>query len=1735
MAGEPIQSPPQRKYSNSENHKKTTEAHAEYHETYRKILHHAEILGSRRELRTAIKAGRAAAIFNDTNEMLKDLGAITPRPKSPSIVSPSAVAFITGTGEETKSFDGSPLHQLWRSNTDDQDDEVDAIGYNPESPRAIFLAGCVQQRIPPRSIAMLRKRFSPKLNLSHMSIGNKIAFLLADALVKMPYLQVLNLADNNLDDNGLEAIIRAAAIHGTLEELDVSHNVIDEKAANALADYIGHPNCRLKTLRMSSAGIDDRECARFVEVLMKNRNLVELDLSKNLLGKDENLNVVKPDFVTGGESIAELLRDSACPLSTLVLHWNMIRLEGAEVLCDSIRENRFLTHLDLSYNALGSSATCILGEALMENNKLRHLNLSNNSIDAIAAMTVSISLRENWSLREVILDGNPIGEQGVRALMKVVAQEGHRVTLRTLNCDMVCKSFTKLRLDRPVGDYFLNLSRASERAIAYELFNIVANDMNYELSICDLHVVDQPGKSLSTSAFTLGPTAREGGPVESLTFPVQDLGEPTYSYSVFRFDEVKPREYLSVDELEEEKFLEVLIPVGILTTKAIVWAVKKYEIPHTHNFLVTSLPELLNDILAHRKLSEDSPYKVVKDRSRRRSLNLEMGITETTPNDLNKIDSVNIPKFHADDEFQDLDQAILSMESMLASLVDDCQKLLDPRSSGIIDVDAFIEYISQRSKVAKVRLHQLRHTCRCAVKERTKVSSPKSQKANQRGEANRPGTSGNSRPSTGTPAITTILRYFPPHSGWMHMKLIESFDITNFHNRPIGGIENTVDADEVNDPTSERPGGYTLSKAKCARFVEEMRKATKSQPLSLLMFALENTWLRLEEAKTIYAFGRNRMDDPTLLLSVIVTRMVNCFEARKMVQFAVGDDILKLRRLKQRLGSAYYPLLGVYTGFYSLDLSNSIDRKCLKSLIEKSVKDHEHRRKVGLWDTSQHGQWSSFRNEYFRAPRSVVSKHGGRVPPASSGLGRTHSLDVDDNDSLVDEGGEYNGGDDDASLVTFSANSMVASVVAGFQSNLSAAPRGPSVIITPKTFVPIPEKGRIEFDFVNLHRPEDLVHRRAIHETIIIDALLLGHMIDEDEVEWAFGRLHQHSIAIRRSLLPLGNPSFQPSLGRAYTIANQLTKMYSSLPTRQKMRREAFQRESTRAEPKAAGLSPTANRRQRESVFRPDPQYVVNKLQSAAAAKKMPKLVDEFVESAHEQEMTTTEVLEHAAEHLGTTSILKNKRLEPQNSRNIRFRSFLHQGNRAAIKISQWGHRMQQVLIDGVGSDAFKASAILEYFEAELGSYWLECRYLAVILEVFGASGMGSRSGMGSYRVELVIVLFDRIIDMHNFDLILAELNSEEHAALWARIGILNIFNPAKCEGGWALNLSRWEERQMVKMLIHLSLAEPGQNWLNQVFALYRDNQPVPAWQLNRVWFSEEGLPRKGTISFEMFAGQGLRLQNCKVDNSLRHMLSNLCFPAQRDFTSELYGMAHHPVVREDANTGTDPTCSIDGNDVAGFSWQMRQERMAEQRIYNALHEHHGIFLHMLNMHEHQYHSIPKDILYRGATHSNTLNNLNKAAVLHSSNNNPKSELEIEEGDEEGGHSPHSPSGMKQQRSVSFFGAVREPSVRNISNSDRPAFNAHSPTAASLVHSKSPTHSMKDEHSSPLPHLSRSDSLLHESNYEHSHDRDISNRYPPATRFSVDDIHDHLRATTDVNWTYTNCNRKPADWTEALH
>jgi len=58
---------------------------------------------------------------------------------------------------------------------------------------------------------------------------------------------------------------------------------------------------------MEHADVDDFECGDMMEAMIHNTSLLTLDLRDNLIGDKEQLNVVMPELLTGGEAVAEMM------------------------------------------------------------------------------------------------------------------------------------------------------------------------------------------------------------------------------------------------------------------------------------------------------------------------------------------------------------------------------------------------------------------------------------------------------------------------------------------------------------------------------------------------------------------------------------------------------------------------------------------------------------------------------------------------------------------------------------------------------------------------------------------------------------------------------------------------------------------------------------------------------------------------------------------------------------------------------------------------------------------------------------------------------------------------------------------------------------------------------------------------------------------------------------------------------------------------------------------------------------------------------------------------------------------------------------------------------------------------------------------------------------------------------------------------------------------------------------
>ena len=118
-----------------------------------------------------------------------------------------------------------------------------------------------------------------------------------------------------------------------------------------------------------------------------------------------------------------------------------------------------------------------------------------------------------------------------------------------------------------------------------------------------------------------------------------------------------------------------------------------------------------------------------------------------------------------------------------------------------------------------------------------------------------------------------------------------------------------------------------------------------------------------------------------------------------------------------------------------------------------------------------------------------------------------------------------------------------------------------------------------------------------------------------------------------------------------------------------------------------------------------------------------------------------------------------------------------------------------------------KVGKVYEILEDALSTAYVTCRQLALLFECMPQGELWryphSRDTFykyGSYRVELLITLMCRIVDLYNFEVVLNVLSPQEVGCIYARVGYFNgVCNPMKPEGYYMFNISRHVEDRQVR------------------------------------------------------------------------------------------------------------------------------------------------------------------------------------------------------------------------------------------------------------------------------------------------------------------------------------------------
>jgi hypothetical protein len=90
------------------------------------------------------------------------------------------------------------------------------------------------------------------------------------------------------------------------------------------------------------------------------------------------------------------------------------------------------------------------------------------------------------------------------------------------------------------------------------------------------------------------------------------------------------------------------------------------------------------------------------------------------------------------------------------------------------------------------------------------------------------------------------------------------------------------------------------------------------------------------------------------------------------------------------------------------------------------------------------------------------------------------------------------------------------------------------------------------------------------------------------------------------------------------------------------------------------------------------------------------------------------------------------------------------------IEGDEFMDRFREQLRSTTTQSGAKAHRIVDLLEDLFARSWIFCRHLVLILECFAANYgyMKQTKNHGTYRVDVVVALFGRIIDLHNFEFV---------------------------------------------------------------------------------------------------------------------------------------------------------------------------------------------------------------------------------------------------------------------------------------------------------------------------------------------------------------------------------------------
>jgi len=174
-------------------------------------------------------------------------------------------------------------------------------------------------------------------------------------------------------------------------------------------------------LSLAYASIGDEGCNAIARFMRENVMLKTMDLRGNNIRAD------------GLVVLAHALR-SCTNIVSVCMKWNHVgsHERGVRALCDVLKMNNTLTHLDVRNNKIGPECGPLFCDMLQNNHSVTHLDLSWNDLGVEGGKALLKGIESNHQLIDCQLSGNRIAEDTLHAIAFILRRNRQAAPLSAM-------------------------------------------------------------------------------------------------------------------------------------------------------------------------------------------------------------------------------------------------------------------------------------------------------------------------------------------------------------------------------------------------------------------------------------------------------------------------------------------------------------------------------------------------------------------------------------------------------------------------------------------------------------------------------------------------------------------------------------------------------------------------------------------------------------------------------------------------------------------------------------------------------------------------------------------------------------------------------------------------------------------------------------------------------------------------------------------------------------------------------------------------------------------------------------------------------------------------------------------------------------------------------------------------------------------------------------------------------